>query len=83
MPKKGNIWLVVKYKKSNDITISDDSYYITWMEVAKEKMGRAKIFSTVDLRKGYYQVPLNDWDKERSHSQQSSGSTSLKSCRSG
>ena len=28
-------------------------------------MGRAMIISTIDLSKGYYQVPLNDRDKEK------------------
>ena len=61
MPKMGTdkMWLVVKYRKLNDITVSDP-YHMPLMEVAKEKMGRAKFFSTVDLRKGYYQVPLNE-----------------------
>ena len=70
MPKKGTdnmMWLVVKYRKWNDITVSDP-YHMPWMEVAKEKMGREKIFSTGDLRKGYYQVPLNERDKERPNS---------------
>ena len=66
VPKKSTdeMWLVVNYKKLNDITVSDP-YHMPRMEVVREKMGRAKIFTTVDLRKGYYQVPLNDRDKEK------------------
>ena len=52
MPKKVTdmMWLVVKYRKLNDITVSDP-YHMPWMEVAKEKMGRAKIFPRLTLEK--------------------------------
>ena len=66
VPKKGKdeMQLVVNYKKLNDIIVSDP-YHMLRMEVVREKMRRAKIFSTINLRKGCYQVPLNDRDKQK------------------
>ena len=58
VPKKdGSIRLVVENRRLNQVTASD-SYAMPCIEFLLEKMGSAKIFSTVDLKKGYYQVPV-------------------------
>ena len=55
---------MVNYKCLNDVTESDP-YQMPWNEVLREKMAKAKIFSTVDLKKGSYQVPMDERDKHK------------------
>ena len=42
-----------------------DPYQMPRMEVLRQKMAKAKIFSTIDLTKGYYQVPMDPRDKHK------------------
>ena len=66
VPKKGTdeLRLVVNYKRLNDV-MESDPHQMPQMEVLREKMAKAKIFSTIDLKKGYYQVPMDERDKHK------------------
>ena len=58
VPKKnGSIRLVVDYRRLNQVTIPDP-YVMPRIEVLLEIISVAQIFTTLDLKKGYYQVPV-------------------------
>ena len=50
--------LVVDYRRLNLVT-APDPYCMPRIEPVLERMSRAYIFSTVDLAKGFYQVPVH------------------------
>ena len=58
VPKKtGDIRFVVDYRCLNNVTVPDP-YVMPRIEVLLEMMGKANIYSKLDLKKGYYQVPV-------------------------
>ena len=54
----------VDYQKLNDIT-HKDAYPLPLIDDTIEALSRAKFFSTLDLKSGYWQVPLDDSAKEK------------------
>ncbi|CAF4545285.1 unnamed protein product, partial [Rotaria magnacalcarata] len=64
--KKDNSFrLVVDYKKLNAITIKDSSP-LPNMEDTIFKLGKGFVyFSKFDLKSGFYQIPINENDKEK------------------
>ena len=59
IPKKdGSIRHVVDNRRLNQVTEADP-YTMPRVEVLLEQMGHAHLFTTLDLRKGYYQVPVD------------------------
>ena len=64
--KKDNTFrFVVDYKKLNLITIKDSSP-LPNMEDTIRKLGQGyTYFSKLDLKSGFYQIPINDIDKEK------------------
>ena len=65
VPKKdGSIRLVVDYHRLNQVTVPDP-YTMPRIEILIEKMGSAKIFFTLDLKKGYYQVSVYPQHREK------------------
>ena len=59
IPKKdGSIRLVVDYRRLNQVTEADP-YSMPRIEVLPELMGHPRLFTTLDLWKGYYQVPVD------------------------
>ena len=53
------------YKKLNLITIKDSSPLLN-METTVRKLGEAyKYFSKLDLKSGFYQIPIKETDKEK------------------
>ena len=56
---------VVDYKKLNLITIKD-SYPLPNMEESLRTLGQGyRFFSKLDLKSGFYQIPIRDSDKEK------------------
>ncbi|CAF3293289.1 unnamed protein product, partial [Rotaria socialis] len=63
--KDGSFRFVVDYKKLNSITIKDASP-LPNMEDTIRKLGQGyKVFSKLDLKSGFYQIPINPADKEK------------------
>lgn len=63
VPKKGaktvdNYRLVIDYRQLNNV-VEDDKYPIPDMGEILDGLGKAQIFSTLDLDQGYYQIPLH------------------------
>ncbi|XP_050806680.1 uncharacterized protein LOC127049621 [Gopherus flavomarginatus] len=61
----GEIRFCVDYRKLNAVT-RPDNYPMPRTDELLEKLGRAQFISTIDLTKGYWQVPLDEPAKERS-----------------
>ncbi|CAM5078609.1 unnamed protein product [Natator depressus] len=61
----GEIRFCVDYRKLNAVTCPDD-YPVPHTDELLEKLGCAQFISTLDLTKGYWQVPLDESAKERS-----------------
>lgn len=66
IPKKtpGSVRLVVDYRRLNTVTVPDP-YYLPRIEDTLERMARAQFFSTFDLARGFYQVPLLESDRDK------------------
>ncbi|CAF4668080.1 unnamed protein product, partial [Rotaria sp. Silwood2] len=63
--KDGSYRFVVDYKKLNLITIKDSSP-LPNMEESIRKLGQGyKYFSKLDLKSGFYQIPINEADREK------------------
>ena len=63
--KDGSYRFVVDYKKLNLITIKDSSP-LPNMEDALRKLGQGySYFSKLDLKSGFYQIPIKETDKEK------------------
>lgn len=60
--KDGNIRLCVDYRKLNVIT-EEDRYQMPRVDELVERIGSACFITTLDLTKGYYQVPLAKSDQ--------------------
>ncbi|CAM5072922.1 unnamed protein product [Natator depressus] len=61
----GEIRFCVDYHKLNAVT-HPDNYPMPRTDELLEKLGRAQFISTLDLTKGYWQVPLDESAKETS-----------------
>ncbi|CAM4507914.1 unnamed protein product [Lepidochelys olivacea] len=61
----GEIRFCVDCRKLNAVT-RPDNYPMPHTDELLEKLGRAQFISTLDLTKGYWQVPLDESAKERS-----------------
>nr|XP_048702187.1 uncharacterized protein LOC125634890 [Caretta caretta] len=61
----GEIRFCVDYRKLNAVT-RPDNYPMPRTDELLEKLGQAQFISTLDLTKGYWQVPLDESAKERS-----------------
>ncbi|CAM4550808.1 unnamed protein product [Lepidochelys kempii] len=61
----GEIRFCVDYRKLNAVT-RPDNYPMPCTDELLEKLGRAQFISTLDLTKGYWQVPLDESAKEGS-----------------
>ena len=62
--KDGSIRFCIDYRKLNDKTIKD-SYPIPRIDSTLDALSRSKWFSTIDLKSGYWQVPVAPKDKAK------------------
>ena len=62
--KNGSIRLCVDYRKLNAVT-EEDKYQMPRVDELVELIGSASFITTLDLTKGYYQVPLAKSDQKK------------------
>ena len=64
--KDGSKCFCIDYRKLNYITVKD-SYPIPRIDDSLEQLGGAQWFSCLDLNSGYWQVEVDDADRELLH----------------
>ena len=65
VPKKdGNIRLCVDFRKLNAVTPMD-AYPMPRIDELIDRLGKAKFITTLDLARGYWQVPMSRKDREK------------------
>jgi hypothetical protein len=57
-------WIVVDFRKRNDVTISD-SFPIPVISEILDALGKPKYFSTIDCASGFLQVPVKHEDQAK------------------
>ena len=62
--KNGRLRLCIDFRKLNARTVQD-SYALPRIEDTLDSLSGSKIFSTLDLRSGYYQVEIEENDKSK------------------
>ena len=62
--KDGTMRLCVDYRRLNELTTSD-AYPMPRVDDIIDRVGRANYFSTLDLTKGYWQVPVEETDRPK------------------
>ena len=65
--KDGHKRLCVDYRRLNSITVSDP-FPLPLINELLDKLGKATFISTLDLEKGYHQVPVHDESIEKKNS---------------
>lgn len=63
--KNGEHRLCIDYRKLNSQTVRD-AFPLPHLNTLVFKMRQAKLFSVMDLKSGYYQIPLNPKDRYKS-----------------
>lgn len=56
--------IVIDYRKLNGFTV-DDKYPIPNLNSLLDKLGRAQYFTTLDLAKGFHQIPVREEDRSK------------------
>ncbi|KAG1445529.1 hypothetical protein G6F55_011924 [Rhizopus delemar] len=61
--KNGEYRMVIDYRKLNAVT-KKDSYPLPRIDDLLDTLGKAKVFSALDMRAGFHQVPMEEESKE-------------------
>ena len=70
--KDGTLRFCIDFRKLNDVTVKD-THPLSRIDDTLEALKGAKIFSTVDLKLGYWQVPIKEEHKSKTAFRTSSG----------
>ena len=62
--KDGSLRFCVDYRKLNELTVKD-TYPLPLIQSCLDAVGKAKWFSTFDLRSGYHQVVMEQKDADK------------------
>ena len=62
--KDGSLRICVDYRRLNSVTAMD-AYPMPRTDELIDKLGKAKYITTLDLARGYWQVPMNEEDKDK------------------
>ena len=57
--KDGSLWICIHFQKLDSI-LEFDAYLMLRIDDLLDKIGAAKYITTLDLCKGYWQVPLEE-----------------------
>lgn len=63
--KDGTLRLCIDYRALNKVT-RQDSYPLPTIDAVLQSLGGKKVFSTLDLASGYWQIKLSDKAKSKS-----------------
>ena len=65
VPKKsGQLWICIDYRELNKRT-TKDSYPLPLPDEVQDRLAGSTVFSTLDLHSGYWQLPVNPGDREK------------------
>ncbi|MCI4388617.1 hypothetical protein PGIGA_G00087940 [Pangasianodon gigas] len=64
MKKDGSVRFCCDYRKLNQVTYKD-AYPLPRVDESLDALGNAKLFSTLDLTAGYFQVSVSEKDREK------------------
>lgn len=64
MKKDGSVRFCCDYRKLNQVTCKD-AYPLPRVDESLDALGNAKLFSTLDLTAGYFQVAVSEKDQEK------------------
>ncbi|GJW48836.1 putative nucleotidyltransferase, ribonuclease H [Tanacetum coccineum] len=64
MKKDGSLWMCIDYRALNKVTIKN-KYYILLTADLFDQLGKARYFTKLDLRSGYYQVWIAKGDEAK------------------
>ncbi len=62
--KDGGVRFCCDYRRLNQVTFKD-AYPLPCVEESLDALGNAQVFSTLDLTAGYFQVAVNEFDREK------------------